>query len=339
MPWVTAVTVELYFPQDEIGTHNPNFDLAADYLELTAFFSDEYRSFTKDLINAAEIGAENDYSDVDEEMTDREEIVSGAARRIDGRRDALGDAYPFVLDDSGDVLTYIAQAPSIGQAAYILSLVLSHLKAVSPILDRSAVHPSDTETIELRRYFQYFATAALAAELNGPAWSFGHPRPDKTGFHVKLAEVWGILRDGTLERSVGAPEKPKDDQVDVFAARIHRDGLPGFLLAAAQVATGNDWKDKSLRNHLENVFPARWFSRQPVTRMICYHIVPFARPDHEFSDNCLEFGNILHRLRVPYRVDEAQGLHDRGVAIEAFDQLTAAVEWVKAYATRRAATI
>jgi hypothetical protein len=191
-----TVAVELYFPHDEIDNKNPNFDLAADYLELTAFFSDRSIAFTKDLINAAEIGADGDYSDVDEEMTVREEIVSGAVGRIDGRCRALGKAYPFTVDENGDVLTYVGQEPSCGQAAYILSLVLSHLKAVSPILYGSTVYPTDAEIVELRRYFQYFATAALAAEVNGRAWSFGHPRPDKTNFHTKLAEIWGVFRDG-----------------------------------------------------------------------------------------------------------------------------------------------
>lgn len=329
-----TVAVELYFPHDEIDNKNPNFDLAADYLELTAFFSDQSRAFTKDLINAMEIGADNDYRDVDEEMIDREEIVSGAAWRIDGRCRALRSSYPFTLDDNGDVLSYVGQEPSFGQAAYILSLVLSHLKAVSPILDGSTVYPTDAEIVELRRYFQYFATAALAAEVNGRAWSFGHPRPDKTNFHTKLAEIWGVFRDGMLQSAVGVPEKPQDDQIDVFAARLHPDGLPGFLLAAGQVATGKNWREKSLRVHLQHVFLSRWFGQQPVTAMLCYHIIPFTRPDDEFFDDCRILGNVLHRLRVPYRVAEAQGLHDRGITIEAFDQLTAAVDWVKAYAAR-----
>ena len=334
MLWEMAVAVELYFPHDEIDTKNPNFDLAADYLELTAFFSDQSRAFIKDLINAAEIGAEDDYSDVDEEMTDREEILSGAVIRIDGRRHALGKSYPFILDENGDVLTYVGQEPSYGQTAYILSLVLSHLKAVSPILDGSVVYPTDTEVVELRKYFQYFATAALAAEVNGRAWSFGYPRPDKSNFHTKLAEIWRVLRDGTLQSSVGAPDRPQDDQIDVFAARLHPDGLPGFLLAAGQVATGKNWRKKSLRTHLERAFPSRWFGQQPVTTMLCYHIIPFTRPDDVFFDDCRLLGNVLHRLRVPHRVAEAQKLHDQGIVIEAFDRLPAAVEWVKAYATR-----
>lgn len=330
------MAVELYFPQDEIDAGKPNFDMAADYLELTAFFSEQARSFTKDLINATEIGAEEDYSDVDEEMTDREEIVSGAVRRIDGRHRALGSSYPFALDENGDVLTFVGQGLSYGQAAYILSLILSHLKAVSPILDGSTVYPTDAEIIELRKYFQYFATAALAAEVNGRAWSFGHPRPDKTNFHTKLAEIWGVFRDGNLQPAVGVPERPKDDQIDVFAARLHPDGLPGFLLAAGQVATGKNWRAKSLRAHLGNVFLSRWFGQQPVTMMMCYHIIPFTRPDDEFFDDCRVLGNVLHRLRVPYRVAEAQELHARGTAIEAFDQLAAAVDWVIAYAARGA---
>ena len=328
------MAVELYFPQDEIDKKIPNFDLAADYLELTAFFSEQSRSFTKDLINAKEIGAEDDYKDVDEEMTEREEIISGAARRIQNRSSALGEAYPFSLDGNGDVLTFFGHDPSYGHAAYILSLVLSHLKSVSPVLVGSAVYPTDLEIVELRKYFQYFATAAIAAEVNGQAWSFGHPRPDKSSFHTKLSEIWSVFRDGMLRPAVGVPDRPQDDQIDVFAARLHRDGLPGFVLAAGQVATGRNWREKSLRTHLDYVFPSRWFGQQPVTKMICYHIIPFTRPDDEFYDDCRILGNVLHRLRVPYRVAEAQRLHEQGVAIEAFDQLDNAVEWVKAYATR-----
>jgi len=328
------VAVKLYLPKDEIDSGKPNFDLAADYLELTAFFSEQLTSFTKDLINAAEIGAEDDYSDVDEEMTNREEIVSGAVGRIDGRRRALCGSYPFGLDENGDVLTFVGQNLSYGQAAYILSLILSHLKAVSPILDGSTIYPTDAEIVELRKFFQYFATAALAAEVNGRAWSFGHPRPDHTNFHTKLGEIWGVFRDGILQSAVGVPERPQDDQIDVFAARLHPDGLPGFLLAAGQVATGKNWREKSLRAHLRDVFPSRWFGQQPVTMMMCYHIIPFTRPDDEFFDDCRVLGNVLHRLRVPYRVAEAQRLHAQGTAIEAFDQLAAAVAWIKAYATR-----
>ena len=102
---------------------------------------------------------------------------------------------------------------------------------------------------ELRRHFQYVATAAIAAEIGGPAWSFGYPRPDGAGFIGKLSEIRAVLKDGSVGADPASPAAPKDDQVDVFAWREQRDGLPGFLLVAAQVATGKDWKDKSIKSH------------------------------------------------------------------------------------------
>ena len=68
--------------------------------------------------------------------------------------------------------------------------------------------------------------------------------------------------------------------------------------------------------------------------MLCYHIIPFARPDDLFLDDCRVLGNVLHRLRVPNRVAEAKRLHERGESIEAFDQLRAVVEWLKTYSNR-----
>ena len=65
-----------------------------------------------------------------------------------------------------------------------------------------------------------------------------------------------------------------------------------------------------------------------------YHVIPFARSDELFRDDVLRFGNVLHRLRVPFRVNEAADMARRGVMIEAFDQLGIATKWVKAYALR-----
>jgi hypothetical protein len=328
------MSVALYFPIDEFDRQERNFDLAADYLELTAFFSTEHCAFTKDLINASEIGAAEDYADVDEEVLVREEIVSGTVTRIVNRQKVLGKSYPFALDENGDLLTYQGDEPTLGQAAYVLCLVLSHLKSVSPILSSSVVYPSDAEIRQLRQYFQYFATAALAAEIGGQAWSFGHPRLAHSGFLEKLKQIWATLRDGRVAPDELAPSSPQDDQIDIFAWRGHFDGLPGFLLAGAQVATGKNWKDKSIKSHLTDVFWKRWFERPPVSQMVCYHIVPFARPDVEFRDDVLVLGNVLHRLRVPRRVDQADALHAQGVPIEAFDELPHAVEWIKVYRKR-----
>ena len=107
----------------------------------------------------------------------------------------------------------------------------------------------------------------------------------------------------------------------------HPDRLPGFPLAAAQVRTGRDAKDKSLKGHL-GAFRSRWFRRQPVTEFVAYMIVPFAWADEKFVDNVRVMGNVLHRLRVPRRVAEARRLVEEGMTVEGYERLPEAVRWV-----------
>ena len=327
----------LYLPTDVVTGSSSDVDLAADYLELTAFFAADGAARTSDLASAASLGAAEDHVDVQAEMFDgEEEIVSSAASRIQTRHDALGTAYPFTLDGRGDVLTCELDEASFGHTAYVLSLVLSNLRAVTPVLDGSDLHPGAAEVRRLREYFQYFATAALAAEVEGAAWSFGSPRPDRSGFIAKLGQIWEQLGDGLVQRQIGAPERPQDDRVDVFVARMHPDRLPGFLLAVAQVATGANWREKSLKGHL-GAFKSRWFGTQPVTDFIPYMVVPFATADDRFVDDVRVMGNVLHRLRVPRRVDEAARLVSKGVTIEGYDRLAEVARWVAEYRNRAGA--
>ena len=328
------MTVSLYLPLDSLTGYPIDFNLAADFLELSAFFAETGSVPASEIKNAMDIGAPEENLDADEETHDgNEEIVSATVELIETRRGALGSAYPYKLDDAGDILECEWRSDSLGQTTYLLCLLLSNLRSSSPILDGSTAHPNDAGVSELRQYFQYFATAALAAEIQGTSWSFGFPRPDHSSFLAKLTEIWRVIRDGRVAARVGAPTRPKDDQVDVFAARPHPDRLPGFLLAAAQVATGDNWKEKSLRGHL-STFKSRWFGAQPVTDFIPYMIIPFARPDEEFIDDVRTMGNVLHRLRVPRKVEEAQQLQKAGVSIEAYDRLEEAGRWVADYRRR-----
>ena len=328
--------VKVYLPPDDFDGKGPkNFEGAADFLELTAFFADEQYALTQSIVDALELAADDDFRSVEEEIAKREEVASAAALVVSGRLRALMGAYPFSISPDGRVVSCEIHALNHGQAAYLISLVLSNLRAVTPLLDGTGMHPTNTDVVSLRQYFQYFATAALAAEVGGQAWSFGFPRPDRSGFLSKLEEVWAVLKDGTVGPEEGeVPLSPKDDEIDVFASRVHVDGLPGFLFAAAQVATGANWRTKSLRNHLDHVFFQRWFKRQPATPPLPYHIVPFALPETGFRDHVRSLGNVLHRLRVPLRVEQARKLHEQGIQIEAYDQLDGALEWVSQYASR-----
>lgn len=324
----------LYLPLDSVTGRSVDVDILADYLELSAFFAPDAAARTSDLINAASLGATEGHLDADDEMRDGpEELRACAVNHLRARQNALGVDYPFRLEPGGDVLACEPDEESLGHAAYAVCLVLSNLMPVSQILGGSELHPDDDEVWRLRRYFQCFATAALAAEVRGDAWSFGFPRLDGSGFLDKLKDIWRELRDGRIERQLGAPTRPKDDQVDVFAARPHPDRLPGFLLAAAQVATGANWREKSLRGHL-GVFRGRWFATQPATDFIPYMIVPFARAEDGFRDDVRVMGNVLHRLRLPRLVAEAGELERVGVTVEGYNRLPEAAGWVADYRAR-----
>ena len=328
----------LYLPTDAVTGRAIDVDLASDFLELSAFFARDSTTRTSDLANAASLGAAEDHVDVNDEMEHgEEEVVSGAVARMESRQQALGPAYPFELDAGGHVLTCAMEQDSFGKAAYVLSLVLSNLRAVSPVLTGSELHPSDADVRTLRAYFQYVATVALAAEVQGQAWSFGSPRMDGTPFREKLKQIWQTWDDGYVEPQTGAPAQPKDDGVDVFAARPHPDRLPGFPLAVAQVATGGNWTEKSLKGHL-SVFRSRWFRTAPVTEFMVYMIIPFARPDAQFVDDVRVMGNVLHRLRVPRRVAEAGRLVEAGATIEGYDRLAEVARWIADYRNRAGAT-
>ena len=322
----------LYLPLDELNDGDCNPDLAADFLELSAFFAADSLARTSDIANEAAIGAEEQAVELHDELTGgMADAVSVVVQRIESREEALGSAYPFCLDEHGDILSFELCDDGIGPSAYVLSLVLSNL--YTPILNGSPLLPCDMETRELRRWFQYMSTAALAAEIQGVAWSFGSPRPDGSSFLGKLAEIWREFEDGRVGRQPGAPVRPQDDQIDVFAARIHRDRLPGFVFAVAQVATGKQWAEKSLLGHLD-AFRRRWFADAPVTRFIPYMIIPFALDDLKFRDHVSFLGNLLHRLRLPRRVSEAESLVRAGIEIEAYDMLPRVVDWVREYRGR-----
>ena len=325
----------VYLPIDEVTGKSMDFDRAADVLELSAYFANDSTVLTNDLASQAEIGAATDHAHLDEEIRDGgEQLAEGTVSRIEERQRILGPAaYPFEFDADGDVLACKLDRESVGHAAYILSLLLSNLRAVSPTLGSSKLHPDDGEVRQLREFFQYFATAALASEIQGSAWSFGFPRPDGTGFLEKLTEIWEVLADGVVEPQPGAPEQPKDDRVDVFAGRPHPDGLPGFPLAAAQVATGAGARDKSLKGHL-GAFKSRWFGRPPVTEFLIYMVVPFAKDGNQFIDDVRVMGNVLHRLRVPRRAAEASRLVEAGETIEGYDRLAVAAQWLACYPGR-----
>lgn len=322
-----------YVPHEELSGNNPNAELAADICELSAFFSSTNSYLLSDLRNDLEIGGD-EYRDVDAHNRLANEPIDAAANVIESREKLLGTAYPFELDDTGTELTYIDDL-NWARSGYLLSLVLSHLKAISPVLEQADLEPSAADVRILRDWFQKISTPALAAELRGgTAWAFGHPRNDHLPFLEKLKSIWTAVKDGEVksEAPIGAPAKVKDDEIDVIAARPHPDGCPGFPIAVAQVATGGNWTDKSLRGTATTYFFEFWFNDSPASQILVYHIVPFIIEKDHLRRHTLRLGNILHRLRLAALLSDAEtGVAERRIDAEGIEVFELLGGWLANY--------
>jgi hypothetical protein len=329
-----------YIPQDQLTGPNPNRALAADILELTALLAPDRRTLLAELTSTLEIG-QDEFQNVDDVIENRDRPRVEATSEIQIRARQLGDAYPFSLNATGSTLTF-DETSNWGRTLYVLSLILSHLPSEkSPVLEQAELLPDDADIIKLRRWFQYCATASVAAEIGGDAWAFGWPRPDQSAFLEKLKEIWSRLGDGDVreEPLPGSPDQVKDDEIDIIAAKLSCDGLHGFPIILGQVASGHNWRSKPLRSHADHVFFPEWFDITPASQTLIYHIIPFVIEPTMLRRQTRQLGHLMHRVRLCSRALEAhralqQGQQMKIEGTDAFEEVTA---WTTEYRSRGAA--
>jgi hypothetical protein len=326
-----------FIPQDQLTGSEPNFLLAADLIELTALFATDNRAIVAELSSTLEIG-QDEYENLEEMLEKRDRLTTETTVEIETRLRLLGEAYPFRLDETGSTLTFV-DPPNWGRILYILALVISHLPSErSPVLERAGLLPTEAEIILLRRWFQYCATASVAAEIGGHGWAFGWPRPDGSAFLNKLKSIWTQLKDGDVREVLleGAPSQVKDDEIDIIAARLSCDGLQGFPIILAQVASGANWLSKPLRGHADHVFYPEWFSTTPASQTLVYHIIPFVIEREGLRRNTRRLGHLMHRLRLSARALEAHRALQSGadVIIEGTEAFDLVQEWTTSYRLR-----
>jgi hypothetical protein len=252
------------------------------------------------------------------------------------------DDYPFVVDDDGGGIERVGAVTPVG-AIYLFCLFLSHA------YDRTIIpqeHAPDI-THAVRDLFQICATIAAAGYVDGIAVSFGWPRPDSERFLDALKRIYRLFGDGTPHDAPppGAPDAVKDDGIDVIAWRPTPDGLPGTQYLLGQVASGNDWQDKSVVTYID-VFHRFWFSTQPAARETPAMFMPFCLEPKGAADAfeaqeiavanmqrlTNQFGMLFYRYRMPYFA--AKGIKantEQGHMVERIDELPRVQQWVQQY--------
>lgn len=318
----------------------------ADWLEMLAIASPNRQSNIISLAEVRDITQDAEAEDIADFDAGNDAIISRVTTEIEQRMNLLRSAYPFRINEAGNILT-MQDRFGTGATVYLFCLLVSHV-VNSSLLDRFDL---DAEAQTGRDVFQICATLSAAGYCEGAAVSFGWPRLDRTTFAEKLAQTYAAFGDGT-PRAVplaGAPEHIKDGGIDIIAWRPSRDRLPGTIYLLGQVASGHKWRDKSVLKDI-GTFHWAWFDVEPTSQPIGAMFVPFCITDtgetaDDFADQEIlvskmqfitkEFGNFLYRYRLPFYADQVDRLHAAGVGpIEGLTEVGRISEWVNAFRTR-----
>jgi hypothetical protein len=275
--------------------------------------------------------------DVDFENSDSKEapFIQKICNEISYRLELLGDSYPFVLSSTGESLE-ISKQMTEGGFIYLFCLFISHLNK-GEIFDGTYL-PNVTNNV--RDLFQACATLAAAAKVAGHAYSFGFPRPDKSGFLVKLQNIYSKFGEGNVVPSIprGAARSVKDDQIDIIAWQDRSDKAAGKIYVLGQVASGNNWPNKSIKGGPIDKFHGTWFGNPQISSQAMaalfmpFCILPEGNDSAIDRVNVLtfEFGSIIYRHLLPKMAQEGAALARArpDLVIERLSDIPKIIEWV-----------
>ena len=318
----------------------------ADWLEFAALGAADHRVSLSSISGGHDMLLDSEPSDWSETDALVDQRLDALVRELNERQRILGEDYPFKFDQAGSFLEYL-NAPTSGGSVYLFCLFLSHVTK-SPILPATAL-PKVTNAI--RDLFQVCSTFAATGYVEGPAVSFGWPRPNRSSFAQALKTVYEAFGDGIPRKKPlpGTPAKIKDGGIDIIAWRPSLDQLPGTTYLLGQVASGRNWKQKSVVED-SRLFHWAWFEKAPATERQHAMFIPFClEPEFRTVDRLdqqhrlrdylqvltVQFGVVFYRYRLAAFAARGLKLHRQGSAtLERYDELPNIVEWVQVCARR-----
>ncbi len=296
---------------------SPPFDasseLGADWLELKALAAKEGKIAFSDIERVWERSRETEDTDFEGARTSFDDWLNLRIAHLQARFDTLGDSYPFeFLSDDREFAVKTSNGHTAGESVYLLCLFLSSF----PETEIFSVTPKIKPV--LRDLFQAASAWAAAGVVHGSAYAFGWPRPESTNFLGALRTVYEtLMRDGEATVVTTAPPgssgKEKDGGVDVIAWRERIDRHPGKIYFLGQVASGKNWRDKSIEEYVRFLHE-NWFGRPPVSTAMRGMFIPFSiapQAGATISDQIRyespRFGCIYYREVLPAYA--SKGLH------------------------------
>lgn len=312
----------------------------ADYLELSAVCSLVGYVPFKEILYGFSIEDDVEVQDWADEDTEMESLVSAVQEVVANRLDRIGSAYPFQVSESGSRLLFGGGINSL-TALYLFLLILSHSSDRTIISEEKA----PILTNEVRNWFQSLSTIAAGGFVEGAAVSFGWPRPDRTAFAVAVKTTYQRFGEGIpLEKPrPAAPKRVKDGGIDIIAWKQSIDGLSGKTYLIGQVASGANWKEKSVKQQA-HLFHKFWFSQAPSSEHKSSIFIPFALEPEDPSDSSVGydalvkdyadmltegFGDVFYRDRLAHYALRGIALIEAGnTEIDGFGDVPRIQTWV-----------
>jgi hypothetical protein len=315
----------------------------ADWLELSALCSPSGRVGISELVSGTDLEENEEAEDWSDDDIRQDDMVSSTQSEIADRRTYIGEDYPFEMDEYGRHFSFTGTVTPVG-AVYLFSLFLSHAQ------DRTIIPEDWAPKLDnhARNLFQVCSTVAAGGYVRGVARSFGWPRPDHTAFLEALKATYKVFGDGVPvdKPRPAAPKWIKDGGIDIVAWLRSIDGLAGTHYLIAQVASGENWKEKSVRQDAE-ILHNYWFTQRPASGYECAMFMPFCL-EPELGDEegvtqqerladhmkllTIEFGTVFYRYRLAHYASAGLRLTQGGhVGIEGVGELQHIVDWVKQY--------
>ena len=314
----------------------------ADWLELKALSSADGLIGFETLISATARAEDEQAENIGDEDVEEDELVLCVQAEIARRASNIGDDYPFRIDARGRTLQLLSPISEVG-SVYLFCLFLSH--AFDNTIVSKKLAPKVTNPI--RDWFQACATVAAGGYVKGPSISFGFPRPDGAAFLETLHRVYQLFGDGKPRKRprAAAAKKIKDNGIDIIAWRRPIDNLPGTVYLIGQVASGADWKDKSVIPDREH-FHSYWFEEKPASKADDAMFMPFGLEPEDPEDGTpyedvlkdymasavYKYGTLFYRDRIARHVSDGLRLIAEGEThIERRTDIVKIVRWVENY--------
>ncbi|WP_075995088.1 hypothetical protein [Klebsiella pneumoniae] len=280
-----------------------------DWLELLCLSKPYFVLRISELRNTLENPESFTSTDIGEEDAEVENEIQRLINQYQQRSQILQDSYPFTYEEDSQCLVLKGdnlEDLSADKHIYLYCLYFSHMSASRLFSGLSG------PTNQQRDFMQVAATIAFAGYLQGHSISFGWPRPDSSTFYEALKRAIRLIGEGHLKpfeqvnRYLQTIDH-KDAGIDVIAWKNcnPHDNFPGGkIIYFAQVASGNNWRSKAVKEDIARI-QNHWLS-QRIYRITDAIVIPF---DFESDDESVnhdqislyadEFGAILHRLRIP----------------------------------------